>query len=488
LSLWALAATAALFGLLGLLGSRFASRLASPADGALYRGVIYTMAGAVALHLVLTGLDFAGVRWSLPVLAVCGLVIAGIAAIASEEGEQPDRPSRVPLSRGGGWGGRERGRGEGLGRGDAEAKLAPMRGEGPGRGRLGWGDALALFALAVFTAFALSGWITMPDYIYHWGLKGHRFYLAGGVDYRFLAHRWSWSIHPDYPNLVPEMFAVTAFLTGFFDMPAMMLGTTVLFALLVAACREGLRQGGAPPFVQQAGTALVALSSAAFGIGYIMAGAADWNLALALAAAVPPLFRPPDRAGDFQIGVIAAFAAASKIEGVPLAAFLVAVQAVRHAWAEPRLKLRPAVAAGLLPAAVVLPWLGRAAHHHLFQPVDSGAFKLAHAGEIFAGVGEALRLPAWHGFLPVMLLPPLLLVLRRTRAFATAATLELLFYFYAYFTSPVRNYRYFVLSNFPRLGFQLVPACMVAVLVAWSLKKRTAGGDPLRVPTGRAEP
>ncbi len=34
-----------------------------------------------------------------------------------EEGEQPDNPSGVPLSRGGGWGGRERGRGEGLGRG-----------------------------------------------------------------------------------------------------------------------------------------------------------------------------------------------------------------------------------------------------------------------------------------------------------------------------------------------------------------------------------
>jgi arsenite/tail-anchored protein-transporting ATPase len=34
-----------------------------------------------------------------------------------EEGEQPECPSGVPLSRGGGWGGRERGRGEGLGRG-----------------------------------------------------------------------------------------------------------------------------------------------------------------------------------------------------------------------------------------------------------------------------------------------------------------------------------------------------------------------------------
>src|SRR6185295_8020743 len=42
----------------------------------------------------------------------------------------------VPLSRGGGWGGRERGRGEGLGWGSSEAKLAPPlgdRGEDSGR-------------------------------------------------------------------------------------------------------------------------------------------------------------------------------------------------------------------------------------------------------------------------------------------------------------------------------------------------------------------
>src|SRR4051794_22953761 len=159
-----------------------------------------------------------------------------------------------------------------FGRGSAEAKLTPVR------RNLGWGDALALLALAVFAALALSGWIAMPDFIYHWGLKGHRFYLARGVDYPFLAQRWNWAIHPDYPNLVPEMFAVTALLAGAFDVPAMMLETAVLFALFVAACREVLRQGGADPFIQQAGTALVALTSAAFGIGYIMAGAADWNM------------------------------------------------------------------------------------------------------------------------------------------------------------------------------------------------------------------
>ncbi|HEX4965502.1 MAG TPA: amino acid adenylation domain-containing protein [Thermoanaerobaculia bacterium] len=42
-----------------------------------------------------------------------------------EEGEQPDRSNQVPLSRGGGWGGRERGRGEGLGRGSLPAGDTP---------------------------------------------------------------------------------------------------------------------------------------------------------------------------------------------------------------------------------------------------------------------------------------------------------------------------------------------------------------------------
>ncbi|MFY9826199.1 MAG: hypothetical protein WAM82_32840, partial [Thermoanaerobaculia bacterium] len=310
---WALAAAVLLFGLLGLLGRRFAALLASPADGALYRGAVYTMAGAVALHLVLTALDFAGVRWSLPVLAVAGLVIATLGLTVSSRGGSGRQV-----------GGATRPGEDDLGAtGRVEPPPAPPDPPLP-EAKIGWGDILALFALAVFTAFALSGWITMPDYVYHWGLKGERFYLARGVDYPFLAHGWSWPIHPDYPNLVPELFAVTALLARSFDMPAMMLGTAVLFALLLAACREALRQSGADPFIQQAGTALVALSSAAFGIGYVMAGAADWNLALALAAAVPPLLRRPDRAGDYQIGVIAAFAAASKIEGVPLATFLVA--------------------------------------------------------------------------------------------------------------------------------------------------------------------
>jgi hypothetical protein len=443
LSLWALVAAVALFVLLGLLGSRFAGVLVSPNDGVLYRAVIYTLAGAVLLHLVLTLLDLAGIHWSLPLLAVALALIAGAA--------------HRFLPRGSG------------------TRLSTD---------LGWGDGLALFALAAFTMFALTGWIAMPDFLYHWGLKGHRFYLAHGVDYAFLTRSWNWAVHPEYPNLVPEMFAVTAMLAGAFDLPVMMLGTVALFALLLAAVRGGLRQGGVDRFTLQAGVALVALITAAFGIGYVMAGAADWNLALALAAALPPLMRPPDRTGDlqigdFQIGIIAAFAAASKVEGVPLAAFLVAVQIVRRISAG-RLAFTAVLRAGLLPVAVILPWLIRAVRLHLFQSFNSGAFELARTGVIFRAVTAALWTPAWHGLLPAMFLPPLLLFPRRTRAFAAVATLELLFYFYIYFTSGVGDYRYYVFSNFPRLGFQLIPACLVAALVVWtsSKEKQPVGSIP----------
>ena len=68
-----------------------------------------------------------------------------------------------------------------------------------------WGDGAALFAFSGFAALAPTLWIATPDFVFHWGLKGERFFLARGVDYDWLAKGWNWVIHPDYPNL-PESF------------------------------------------------------------------------------------------------------------------------------------------------------------------------------------------------------------------------------------------------------------------------------------------
>ena len=415
----ALLAAVVLVALLGILGSRFSSALAAPGDGALYRATLYVLSGAVVFHLLLTFLDLLGVPWSLIGLVVLGAVLFGLA-----------------------W--------RFLPRNLERARLPSD---------LGWGDGIALCALVAFTLVALTGWITIPDFIYHWGLKGHRFYLARGVDYAYLGQSWNWVLHPDYPNLAPELFAVTALLAGGFDVPAMMLWTGIFFALLLAASREGLRQG----FTLQTGLALVALVAGAFGMGHPMAGSADWMIALALAAALPPLLRPPDRTGDFQVGTAAAFAAAAKFEGVPLAAFLVLVQLARRA---PRFSLGATARTGLPAAAVILLWLGRVVHHHLFLPFNAGPLRLSRAGEILPAAMEALATPAWHGFSLAALLPPLLLLHRRTRPFAVVATLQLLFYVYTYLTVRVDDLRFFVLSNLARLAFHVVPASLVAALVA----------------------
>jgi hypothetical protein len=436
----ALLVAIALPALLGLLGRRLAAGLSAPGDGALYRATVYVLGGTVVLHLLLTLLDFARIPWHPLLLVLLGVALYGLA-----------------------W------------------RFLPRGPEGPGLpSDLGWGDGIAFFTLAAFLLVALTSWIVAPDFIFLWGLKGARFYAARGVDYTYLARVWNWVIHPDYPNLLPEVYATTALLTGRFDAPAMMLETGIFFALLLAAAREGLRQGGADRFTRQAGVALMALAVGAFGIGLLMPGAADWLPALALAAAVPPLLRPADRTGDFQIAVCAAFAAASKMEGMPLAAFLVLVQWARHVLGERRPAVGAALRTGLPVAVVALPWLGRTIHHHLFLAINSGPFTPSRGPEILAASLEAMHTPAWHGFLWALLLLPLLLVNRRTRPFAVVATLQLLFYFYVYFTAAGADQtRIYVLSNFARLGFHLVPASLVVGMVAWGSERQEKGRGPV---------
>jgi len=80
----------------------------------------------------------------------------------------------------------------------------------------------------------------------------------------------NWELPPDYPNLLPEMFARPP-CSRPLRCPGPDAGGRRLFALLLAAARGGLRQGTADRFTRHAGLALVALAVGAFGIGYRMA-------------------------------------------------------------------------------------------------------------------------------------------------------------------------------------------------------------------------
>jgi hypothetical protein len=390
----------------------------------LRRWTLRWMAGALLFHLLLTTFDIAGIRWSRITLLIPLVALAA-------------------------WGLRRK----------TETARFPSD--------LGWGDGAALFALAAFTLFAPTLWTMTPDFVYHWGIKGERFFLAGGVDYAWLAKEWNWVIHPDYPNLLPELFAGSALLAGRFEAPAQMLWSALVLGLILASARTALRSISSP--LVQMGIAAVACTLAGFGLGHRMAGAADGMPALALMAALPALLRPPDREGDVEVGIAAAFAAASKMEGMPLAAFLAAVYLLRRILAnkraERKIGLRSVLWLGLPTALVSIPWAYRTFSLGLYQKYNTGGFDLSRAAVVFRSLAGATVGENWHGLPAVLLALPLLLLVRRTRPAAAVATMQLLFYLWIYFSAAVDT-EYQVISSFPRLAMHLLPAVIVAGVVA----------------------
>lgn len=458
MSLTAALAPLLLLALLWLAGRPLAERV--PASRPL-RCVYAVLAGAWLLHSLLTLLDLAGVRWSAPLVAGALLLLAL-------------------------WRLRER----------APAPASPP---------LGWGDGIALLATLLFAALAATRWIAFADFVYHWGIKGHRFAIARGVDYDWLAAPWNWVLHPDYPNLFPELLAITSLLAGGWHEGALALWSPLTAGLLLVTAREALAPGasgaaipGLPdPWTRQAVLALLACSLAAVGIGAQLAGSADWLVALVLLASLPPLARPPDRSGDLQLGLCAAVAAASKGEGIPLAALLVAVQLARRLallwrgragdvgrtrWRE---ALAGAAALVLPPASVVLPWAWRVARHGLFQEFNRGELVLARAPIVAAALADAVPVRAWGGLTLLLLLVPVL-VLRGgpLRAFAGVVALQLLAYGWQYMTAPVDT-RFLVLATFSRLALHLLPSVMVASALLW-LGGPAPAARPARAPAAAA--
>ncbi len=410
-------------------------RLATEGEDPLYRGILWGAAGLVGFYLAQIALYALGIPWRAATLAGALGLLALFAHL--------------------------------LGRG----KLAPAA----GRIAPGWGDASALLTLAILTFCAVQMWMVYSDFIFHWGIKGERFFLARGFDFEFLVQPWNWQRHPEYPNLFPSLFAATAAFAGGFREPAMMLWTAIFFFALLAAAREALRAAQVSRPAAQATVALLGLGAAMFGIGYTMGGSPDWVIALVPVAAWPLLLRRPDRASDLAVGWLAALAAAVKIEGVPLAAFLIAVYLLHRGrgwW-----RALPAVA--LPPALVVGAWLAYGWHHGLLGGQGERALSLRFAGTILRAALESLASPEWHGAAFLVLLLPALLFCRPARPAALLASLQLLFYLYIYFSTPhpsAGSADFFVRSNLARLAFHLWPVALLGSGVA--LDRWARKGDP----------
>ena len=399
-------------GALTLAGRAGGRALAAPRDSPLYRLVLHTLGGWLALHLALTALSLAHVAWSpVAVLALLAVVVLLARRLFPADARPPLRP--------------------------------------PG---FGWGDALAVAALALYTAWALSLWITLSDFVFHWGLKGHRFFLAGGIDYPYLATGWNWVLHPDYPNLLPEIYAVTALAAGRFDEHAMMLWSAISFALLLLAAREGQAGRGSRGSRRSAPWRLSPAPSpptpwpaprrAAPTGGWRWRWSPPcrpcWRRPIGAArrrsASSPPLpHRPRGGRGGAARGV-----PRRGLRAAPLARRPLPFRRRRagRGRARPRPALDPqAVLALGLPA---MPPRGALAGGDPPSPPVPGLQRgavaaLPRAPRILAALA-ASNPPEWHRFQYCLLALPLLALDRRLRSIAAVALLQLLFYLYIFFT------------------------------------------------------
>ncbi|HEX4955845.1 MAG TPA: hypothetical protein VF017_20850 [Thermoanaerobaculia bacterium] len=419
--------------LCGLLGHGWAPTLARAEDGRAWRALAALVAGTVTFFLLLAVLDLVGVPWSRLSLVLGTLLVhLGLRSLVKE----------------------------------------PVVARPPRR-RTGWGTLVALVALAAVGLACLATWGLNPDFIYHWGIKGKRFFLARAFDFDFLALPWSKVRHPDYPNLLPGLFGATGVLAGRFGERGMLLWSALAFGGLLVAARETLLRTSSS-FAARATLGGLALAGAAFGIGYFTLGGPDWLIALAPVAAWPAFLGTRSPASDRAVGWIAALAAASKIEGMPLGAFLVGLYFLgrgRERW-----RALPAL---LLPtAAVVACWLWGALSWGLFVEQRGGTVSFTHAATLAKTFLTTLTFPEWHRASWIFLALPLLWLPRVTRPIAAVVTLQALFYAYVYLSFPLdtaEQAEYLVRSNGARLAFHLFPAVVVGAGV---LLGRLDGGNP----------
>lgn len=410
-------------------------------------GAVDVALGLAALHTLLLALDLVDIRWTLGSIGLTvATMIALLAAIShrwSASSSHPDHSS--------------------------EENSLPW----------GWGDLTLLAVVTWMFVVAHTGVATTPDFIYQWGIKGHRFYLAQGIDWGFLASPLGHAPSPDYPNLVPNLFALTSLLLGEFTAGAAALWTPILMLMIWGAVRRTCRGAIISKGAGQALIAITALLIGMFATGYRLAGGADLNIACAALLSLAPLLRWRGPGDDLAVGAAAALAVGSKQEGLPLALVLLAVFTLVH-----RKRLGSASATGRLlyflrviapPLIVATPWLLQVVRYDLLGITHpSGAVRWSEIPTVLSAVAASIQAEEWHGLGWLILLVPLLLISDRTRAVGLVLSLQATAYLAVYLRHPGELVEAYVLINAPRLVFHLVPAALCATVFLMASRRRRA--------------
>jgi hypothetical protein len=410
-----IAAIALLLVVLGSIG-RLVLPLVAGAGTSTARAVILAvLGGAVVHHLAFDLMSLLGWRWRIAPVLVAGLVLASAAWWITR-----GRVAPLPIAR-------------------PTAALA-----------------VSLVAALGLAAAGVAMAVTNPDFIFHWAYKASRFSLDGWVDPVFLRCPCRWYVQPDYPQLIPALLTSSSLLGGF-DPGPLTLWSSLCVLALPFAVRDGLTALGVGHWMRETGTVLVTLVVVAFGIVALLPGSVDVVLALLLVLAVPPLLQAgPARSATFELGLLAAVAAAAKVEGVILGVLLLVVRAARA-------RDRWALFAAAPLVVVVSLHQTRLAVQQLVPTFRVLDLDLERLSALPAAIGEWYPSAAWFGFDLVLLATPLLLLGRIGRPVVLVVLGMLGADLAAWALAPF-ELSYFVAATLPRLELQVLPAVLVLAL------------------------
>jgi hypothetical protein len=228
-------------------------------------------------------------------------------------------------------------------------RFAPPSPRGAGRGAFGIAAILLLTAYGLFTARETCG-----DLIYFWGPKGQRFYLAEKIDVAFLAFPHFKLMHPDYPPLLPLVYAFASSVAHGFSW----WGALAAMLLLLLATALAFRGLAREALGDERAAAYATLLTAVLAYGYarsMVAGAAEPMLLLFETIAVAALTFRDD--GEVIAAIALAGAAWTKIEGAAFVAIVVV------AYLLTRRRVARAMAMALPSVILVGAWLLLAMKH-----------------------------------------------------------------------------------------------------------------------------
>jgi hypothetical protein len=274
---------------------------------------------------------------------------------------------------------------------------------------------LAILGFAVLTGYGtLTARETCADLLYFWGPKAVRFAAARGIDLAFLRAPDHFLMHPDYPPLLPLLYAWGALVVHGFSYWGPLLLTPILLAFTALILRGTAHCGGA-------------LMAAVLAFGYaqgLAAGAADPLLILFEVAALCALTFLDD---PLLASIALAGAAMTKVEG---AAFVVVV-VIAYAIVSRR-PLR-ALAIAIAPALLLGSWIAFARAHGLLDSYARGSTSPTWSFEPVKAVARAASYHAYY--LPwLAVLTPLAFAKKLQRAtlplLVAAGSLAYILFFY----------------------------------------------------------